>query len=132
MKLNNFLTFALVACMMTAFMSFTSIVTNDDSEVKFEETTHQFNQIPQGTPVTTKFKFTNKSDKPLILKNVQASCGCTTPNYPHEPIMSGETGEITVTYNAASMGKFKKSITVTTNIEEAPIVLFIEGEVVAK
>jgi hypothetical protein len=132
MKLNNFLTFALVACMMTAFMSFTSIVTNDDSEVKFEETTHQFNQVPQGTPVTTKFKFTNNSDKPLILKNVQASCGCTQPTYPKEPIMSGATGEISVTYNAASMGKFKKSITVTTNIEEAPIVLFIEGEVVAK
>ena len=72
--IGNFLTFALVACMMTAFMSFTSVATND-SEVKFEETTHQFNQIPQGTPVTTKFKFTNKSDKTLILKNVQASCG---------------------------------------------------------
>jgi hypothetical protein len=132
MKLNNFLTIALVACMMTAFMSFTSIVTNDDSEVKFEETTHQFSQVPQGTPVTTKFKFTNNSNKPLILKSVQASCGCTTPDYTREPIMAGATGEITVTYNAANMGKFKKSITVTTNIEETPIILYIEGEVIAK
>lgn len=131
MKSNNFLAFALVACLMTAFMSFTSIV-NNDGEVKFEETTHQFNQIPQGTPVTTKFKFTNNSDKPLILKSAQASCGCTQPVYPKEPIMSGETGEISVTYNAASMGKFKKSITITTNLEEAPIILYIEGEVVAK
>lgn len=132
MKSNKFLSIALVACMMTAFMSFTSIITNVDSEVKFEETTHQFNQIPQGTPVTTKFKFTNNSGKALILKTVQASCGCTQPIYPKEPIMSGATGEISVTYNAAAMGKFKKSITVTTNLEEAPIVLYIEGEVVAK
>jgi len=132
MKMNPCLTIALVACLMTAFMSFTSIISGDDSEVKFEETTHQFNQIPQGTPVTTKFKFTNNAAKPLILKNVKASCGCTTPDYPKTPIMSGEMGEITVTYNAASMGKFKKSITVSTNIEETPIVLFIEGDVVAK
>ena len=121
---------AILAGLMTTVLSFTTI--NLLSKVEFTETTHQFNEIPVGTPVTTTFKFKNSSDKPLIVKGAKASCGCTAPTYPKSPIFSGESGEITVKYDAAKVGKFKKSITVHTNVDDAPIVLYIEGDVVEK
>ena len=108
-------------------MSFTA---DNNEEIKFVKTIHNFEQIPQGTPVTTTFKFTNHADKPLIIKNVKPSCGCTAPKFPKAPIMPGQSGEITLKYDAANAGKFKKSATVTTNVSETPMVLYIEGEVV--
>jgi archaellum component FlaG (FlaF/FlaG flagellin family) len=100
-------------------------------QIKFEKTTHDFGSIPQGTPVTTTFTFKNTGKAPLVLSNVQASCGCTTPSYTKEPIAPGKTGTITATYNAASVGQFNKSITVTSNAGE-PVVLMLQGTVVAK
>lgn len=104
--------------------------------VEFEVTSHNFGKIPQGKPVSYEFEFTNNGDAPLILKNVKASCGCTTPFYPTEPIQPGEKSKIKAVYNAASAGNFHKSVTVTTNIQEATgqdkkVILFIKGEVVA-
>jgi Protein of unknown function (DUF1573) len=100
-------------------------------QIKFEKTTHDFGNIPQGTPVTTTFTFKNAGKAPLVLSNVQASCGCTTPSYTKEPIAPGKTGTITATYNAAGAGQFNKSITVTSNAGE-PVVLMLQGTVVAK
>ena len=130
MKLSRILTMAILTGLMTTVLSFTTI--HPTSKAEFAEKTHQFNQIQVGTPVVTTFKFKNTSDKPLIVKNVKTSCGCTAPSYPKAPIFSGDSGEITVKYDAAKVGKFKKSITVQTNVDDAPIILYIEGEVVGK
>lgn len=104
--------------------------------INFVKTSHDFTKIPQGKPVSYEFEFTNNGDAPLVLKNVKASCGCTTPFYPTEPIQPGEKSKIKAVYNAAGVGTFHKSITVTTNIQEADgndkkVILFIKGEVVA-
>ena len=66
----------------------------------------------------------------IIIKNVKPSCGCTSPSHPKAPIMSGQSGEIKIKYDAANAGKFKKSIVVHTNVSETPMTLYIEGEVV--
>lgn len=100
----------------------------------FEKATHDFGQISEtGGRVTTVFKFKNESAAPLVLNDVRASCGCTTPKWPREPIMPGATGEITVTYNPSGRpGRFQKTITVTSNASEPTIRLYIKGEVVPK
>lgn len=106
-------------------------------DIKFVKTSHDFGKIPQGKPVSYEFEFTNTGDQPLVLKTVKASCGCTTPYYPTEPVLPGEKGKIKAVYNAASAGSFHKSINVTTNIKlvdndtEKKVVLFINGEVIA-
>ncbi len=92
---------------------------------------HEFGKIPQGIPATTTFEFENTGKSELILSNVKASCGCTTPDYSKEPIQPGKKGFIKATYNAAGMGVFHKSITVTSNVSEQPVVLTIKGEVIA-
>ena len=80
--------------------------------LSLRETSFNFGKIPQGRPVTHVFEVTNTGKEPLVLENVQASCGCTTPEWSREAIAPGATQRITVGYNAASEGVFDKSITI--------------------
>lgn len=80
------------------------------------------------------FEFTNTGTAPLIITNVQSSCGCTVPSKPTEPIAPGKTGKIEVKYNM-NPGPIRKTITVETNAvnaEEGRVVLKIKGEVIVK
>lgn len=113
-----------------AFTSFYYVVAQ--SEFKFEETIHDFGTIKEdGGKVTHLFKFKNIGDQPIVINNVIASCGCTTPKYKNDPILPGQEGEISVTYNPFGRpGSFRKSIRVRSNIKER--VLYIKGKVEAR
>ena len=79
------------------------------------------------------FEFTNTGDAPLIITNVQSTCGCTVPSKPKEPIMPGKTGQIEVKYNM-NPGPIRKTITVESNAvnyEGGKVALKIKGTVVA-
>lgn len=93
---------------------------------------HDFGTVPQGTPVTHSFTFTNKGKEVLFIKSASASCGCTVPDYTKEAIAPGGTGVIKVTYSAAAIGPINKTVTVTTNSATTPVVILsIAGEVKA-
>lgn len=80
------------------------------------------------------FEFKNTGDAPLIIINVQSTCGCTVPTKPTEPIMPGKTGKIDVKYNM-NPGPIRKTITVESNAVNYPngqIALKIKGDVVIK
>lgn len=80
------------------------------------------------------FEFTNTGDAPLVISNVQSSCGCTVPSKPTEPILPGKTGKIEVKYNM-NTGPIRKTITVESNainVEDGRVALKIKGEVVVK
>jgi hypothetical protein len=81
--------------------------------LQLKEVEHDFGKIPQGKPVFYFFEIANTGSTPLKLDNVQASCGCTTPEWNREPIPAGGTDKIRVGYNAASEGVFDKYITIT-------------------
>ena len=117
----------IVATMLIALVSMGQTIT-------FKKTTHDFGKINEADGrVTTTFSFSNDGDAPLVLSNVRASCGCTTPKWTREPIEPGQTGEITVTYNPAGRpGRFQKTVTVTSNTAQATTKLYIKGEVVPK
>jgi len=102
--------------------------------IKFEEKEHDFGKIyEKDGDATYDFKFTNTGDSVLTVISVKASCGCTTPSWTKTPIEPGEEGKITVKYNTKQVGKFTKSITVTTNCsEEATTRLIIRGEAIGK
>jgi len=101
-------------------------------DFKFDKDQFDFGTIPQGTPVTHDFAFTNTGKEPLIISNAQASCGCTVPNWPKDPVLPGKASKITVTYNAAHAGEFTKSITITSNAKTPMSVIYIKGTVQAK
>lgn len=101
-------------------------VSPQDSIV-FESTTHDYGTILQGGDGNCEFKFTNKGKAPIILNSVQASCGCTTPEWTRTPVNPGEKGTIKVTYNTNNIGAFNKSITVSSNAINSTVVLSIKG-----
>jgi hypothetical protein len=80
-----------------------------------KESAFDFGTIPQGKPVFHFFEVTNNGKTPMVISNVQTSCGCTTPEWSKEPIAPGATTKIRVGYNAAAEGHFDKYITVMYN-----------------
>jgi len=100
-----------------------------EDALALKETEHDFGKIPQGKPVTTIFEVTNTGKAPFKLDNVQASCGCTTPQWDKEKVIApGTKSEITVGYNAAAEGFFTKTVTITYNGTQTKQVV-IKGEV---
>jgi len=104
------------------------------AQVKFEQMDHNFGVIKEeGGPANFNFKFTNTGNTPLIIQHVEASCGCTTPEWSKEPILPGKGGFIKVSYNPEQRpGVFNKSITVSSNATKGITVLTISGEVTPK
>jgi len=101
-----------------------------DGLISFEKTAHSFGKIPKEKPVTVEFTFSNPTNKPLIIEDATAECGCTKPEYPKKPLMPGQKGTITVTYDAKEPGVFTKKVTVKlVNVTETKV-LTIQGEVV--
>ncbi len=104
------------------------------ANMSFEKEAHNFGNIKEADgPVTVKFEFTNTGSQPLIIKQVNASCGCTSPNWSKEPVLPGKTGFIGATYNPKNRpGPFSKTVTVTSNAATPTKVLTIKGSVEQK
>jgi Protein of unknown function (DUF1573) len=96
--------------------------------ISLNETEFDFGKIPQGKPVTHIFEFKNTGTTPLALDNVQASCGCTTPEWNKDVIAPGATSKITVGYNAQNEGTFAKPVTITYKGTQTKQII-IKGEV---
>ena len=119
-------TFLAMLMMMVSILS-----TYAQAEIKFDKLTNNFGNFDESNPVQkATFTFTNIGDKPLVINQAIASCGCTVPNYTKQPIMPGQKGTISVTYNGKGKfpGHFKKTITVRTNGVPEMTRLVIEGE----
>jgi hypothetical protein len=98
--------------------------------MKFETPSHDFGKIKQGDKVSYDFKFANTGKSPLIITDAVATCGCTTPLWPHTPIKPGENGVIKVTFNSAGKtGLQDKQITITANTVPAQSMVHLVGEV---
>jgi hypothetical protein len=92
-------------------------------------TEHDFEKIQHQTPVIFEFEFTNKGQAPLVISEVEGSCGCTVAEYTKDPVMPGKKGKVKATFDAAAIGKFRKSIKVVANVEGGPEYLYIKGTV---
>lgn len=104
--------------------------TDTGAVIKFDQTDHDFGKIKEGTLAAYSFVFYNKGTTPLVLSNVQASCGCTTPEWPRSPIKPGEKATIKAVFNSYGRpGDFHKFVTVKSN-GGADVTLTIKGTVV--
>ena len=121
--------------LFTAFLMLCSLVSfaqqANEAEIKFDKTSHDFGIFTESnSKVTCTFTFTNTGNKLLVIHQAIASCGCTVPEYPKEPIKPGESGKIVVTYNGECRfpGHFRKSITIRSNAKQEIVRLYIEGD----
>ena len=98
---------------LAAFASVQAQAVNEPLVMK--ELEFNFGSIPQGKPVYHFFELKNTGTKPIVLNDVHASCGCTTPEWSKDAIQPGATAKIKVGFNAASEGAFEKFIFVQYN-----------------
>ncbi len=117
----------------TAF-AFTLAVTAQtkvDDVIKVNTEKYDFGKIKAGTPVTYSFEITNISDKPVVVENSWATCGCTTPEKIVDPILPGASAKLKVQYNAASVAPFTKDVFIKlAGVEETKTVKIV-GEVLS-
>lgn len=120
-----------VLLLATAFMFTLTVMAQPkpDDVIKVNAETHDFGKIKQGEPVTFVFELKNISDKPVVVENTSASCGCTTPEKPTEPILPGAVGKIKVVYNAAAVATFTKDVYIKLAGVNDQKIVHITGEV---
>lgn len=124
--------FSVIAMLTMSGCFSDSAKSNRATHIVFENTELDMGKLTQDHPGTATFSFENTGEAPLLIYSAEASCGCTQPEYPGVPLFPGEKGEIKVTYDAKSAGKFIKSITIYHNGDNNFDILKISGTVVAK
>ena len=92
-----------------------------------------FGKMKEGENLEVSFRFKNVGDKPLVISNVTASCGCTVPETPKKPYAPGETGVIKASFNSSGKpGSQSKQVNVFANLDPAMTTLNFRVEVKAK
>lgn len=105
----------------------------DAAVITFERDIYDFEKIEQGEKVQHEFKFKNTGKSPLIISNATATCGCTIPETPKEPILPGKESVIKVVFNSeGKMGMQDKVVTVTSNANPNVSTVHLVGEVLQK
>ena len=122
---------ALVALVATTTFAFAQDKAATGAAFKFESEVLDYGTIENASDGNRTFKFKNIGTEPLIISNAKGSCGCTTPEWPKEPIAPGASAEIKVHYDTKRTGNFTKTVTLTSNAVEATKVLTIKGKVKA-
>jgi hypothetical protein len=109
-----------------------SVDTANAPVFKFEKEVYDFGEIKEGEKVTYDFKFKNIGNSPLIISSATATCGCTIPEYPKEPVAPGAEGLIRVVFNSAGKaGMQNKIVSITANTVPSLTELNILGNVLA-
>ncbi len=152
MKITKFLVLVLItASFLTSCKDATNITAkikkenlvnakSRDSEIKkgaasisFDKKEYDFGTVNEGDVVETSYLVTNSGKTDLVITNAQASCGCTVPVWPKNPIKPGATGEVKVKFNTSGKpNRQQKTITLTTNTESGREVLTLKGSVTPK
>lgn len=121
-----------VCFIISLFFDFPIDAQESKSLLSFKERDHDFGTFMESQGlVNHDFVFTNTGKVPLIINDVKASCGCTTPHWTREPVLPGKKGTIQVSFDPkARPGSFNKTIQVTSNADAQPVTLSIHGVVI--
>jgi hypothetical protein len=102
------------------------------AEIKFEDLEFNFGEVKEGVKVRHAYKFKNTGKIPLIIKEAKASCGCTTPTVPKDPIAPGAEAEIVAEFDSKGRaGVVSKTISVFSNTNPTEVILSLKGNVKA-
>ncbi len=123
--------------LLLSFITLTSFVSVNNKYkaapvLQFETMSYDLGTLKEDEIKGATFKFTNTGNAPLIITEVEKSCGCTQPEWSMEPVMPGKTGEISIKFSAKGQPKgfFRKTFNVYSNIEqERKPILMIKGTI---
>jgi hypothetical protein len=98
--------------------------------ITFDQTSHDFGKVIEGEKVTHSFKFKNTGKSDLVISNVIASCGCTVPTFPKDPIKPGNSDYINVQFDSKGRsGNFSKEVTIFANTIPNSTQIIIKGNI---
>lgn len=128
----------LATLLLTGIVSGAAFAQQNGAVFQFKDAnaTYDFGKVKEGTKVEHDYMFTNVGNQPLQILKVDASCGCTTPEWPKRPIMPGKSEKIKVTFNSAgNVGKTIKEISIQSNAvlpdkHQQRFTITLKGEVV--
>jgi hypothetical protein len=107
-----------------------TVPTGPTTTVQFETSEFDFGTIEQGEKVSHVFKFTNTGNEPLVINSAKATCGCTVPKWPNEPIAPGKGGEIMVEFDSkGKSGMQNKKVTITANTNPQQTFVYVKGNI---
>ena len=120
--------FAAITILIFMFFA-NAFAEKEENVVSFDKKIHDFGDIIiKDGAVHCSFTFTNISNSPIVVHNVVASCGCTTPDWTRKPVLPGETGTINARFsNDQGEGAFDKSLTVYISNVDRPVILRLRG-----
>lgn len=102
---------------------------NSITAMKLDKMEHDFGKIKEASDNHCTFLVTNTGEKPLIIQDVKASCGCTTPVKPEKPIAPGKSDKIEVGFKPSGKGDIEKTVTITANTDPQITIVKIKAEV---
>lgn len=106
---------------------------NEHTSVQIIDSTYNFGKVTDGEKVVFNYRFMNSGDKPLVISAASASCGCTVPERPEQPIAPGETGVIKVVFDSKGrVGPVHKEVNVTSNAMPEFPTLILTGDVMSQ
>lgn len=118
----------LIAFVLLVFAGF-AVQAQDKAKIEFKSEVIDYGEVKKGSDGVRVFEFTNTGNAPLVITDVNSSCGCTIPKKPEEPIAPGESGEIQVKYDTNIVGPIRKTITVYSNADVPAKSIKIKGRV---
>jgi hypothetical protein len=119
----------LIGCLCFIFLSCSYGSLNKSAQIHFFYSEYNFGKLFENQEVEYIFEFTNPGETPVIISNVETSCGCTAADWTKEPVKPGKSGQIMIKYDADFPGTFSKTITVHYNGKDSPAILTIKGQV---
>lgn len=123
----------LILMMSLSVIALTSQAQVKGAEISIDKEVHDYGNIKQGDPAESYFTITNTGTEPLIISDAKGSCQCTVPEWPKEPIQPGQSQKMKVKYNSSRVGPINKTVTITSNSENTPVmVVRIKGTVESK
>ncbi len=104
----------------------------DKAVISFENIVYDFGKIQEKKgPVSYDFMFENTGQLPLIINEVKATCGCTSPEWSRQPVIPGQNGKVQVKYDPRNRpGPFSKTVSVISNAKNRVTTLTVKGEVI--
>jgi len=103
------------------------------TKMEIAETKYNFGKMKEGDKAQHNYIVKNTGDQPLMIANVQTSCGCTAPSFPKEPILPGKEAIITLEFNSAGKsGHVLKNALVIANSDNSPFSIGFEADVEKK
>lgn len=101
---------------------FLGLLSSAQAQLTWEQTQIELHPKIGEAEVVAQFKYENKTDKTINIKNVRSSCGCTVASLKKNDVAPGEKGEVTATFKIGGRtGAQQKSVTVETDDATQPI-----------